>query len=148
MRGGGVLFFLVCKKNRVFNLSPTGHIFSFGRGGREGLYFCFSLCFSLRLVALFDSRPVTQTKRPKTRFFLQTRKNNTNTPPNTKKNYPPKKKSPVQSSPVQILVQSSPIQSPVLDSCENEHRTFSIFMKKKKRILLSWVANQIAVEID
>ena len=144
MRGGGVLFFLVCKKNRVFNLSPTGHIFSFGRGGREGLYFCFSLCFSLRLVALFDSRPVTQTKRSKTRFFLQTRKNNT--PPPPKKITPLKKK--VQSSPVQILVQSSPIQSPVLDSCENEHRTFSIFMKKKKRILLSWVANQIAVEID
>ena len=33
--GGGrvVSFFLVCKKNRVFNLSPTGHIFSLGGGG-------------------------------------------------------------------------------------------------------------------
>ena len=57
--GGVVLFFLVWKKNRVSNLSSTGYIFSFGfhLGGREGLYFSFSLCFSLRLVALFDSRP-------------------------------------------------------------------------------------------
>ena len=60
--GGGVwgcIIFSSLKKNRVSNLSPTGYIFSFGfhLGGREGLYFSFSLCFSLRLVALFDSRP-------------------------------------------------------------------------------------------
>ena len=32
-----VLFCLVCKKNRVFNLSPTGYIFSFGAGGGKGV---------------------------------------------------------------------------------------------------------------
>ena len=52
-RGGGCIIFSSLLKNRVFNLSPTGYIFLIWRGGREGLYFSFSLCFSLRLV---DSR--------------------------------------------------------------------------------------------
>ena len=51
--GGGCIIFSSLLKNRVFNLSPTGYIFLIWRGEREGLYFSFSLCFSLRLV---DSR--------------------------------------------------------------------------------------------
>ena len=36
--GGGCIIVLVCKKYRVFNLSPTGYIFSFGvgEGGGKG----------------------------------------------------------------------------------------------------------------
>ena len=34
--GGGCIIVLVFKKYRVFNLSPTGYIFSFGGGGRGG----------------------------------------------------------------------------------------------------------------
>ena len=34
--GGGCIIVLVCKKYRVFNLSPTGYIFSFGVGGGGG----------------------------------------------------------------------------------------------------------------
>ena len=35
--GGGLYYFSYSlKKNRVFNLSPTGHIFSLGGGGGEG----------------------------------------------------------------------------------------------------------------
>ena len=53
--GGGVLFFLVCKKIAF----PQQAIFFHLEGGRgsKGLYLSFSLCFSLRLVALFDSWP-------------------------------------------------------------------------------------------
>ena len=55
LRGGGVLFFLVCKKIAF----PQQAIFFHLEGvrGSKGLYLSFSLCFSLRLVALFDSWP-------------------------------------------------------------------------------------------
>ena len=33
---GGCIIVLVCKKYRVFNLSPTGYIFSFGVGEGGG----------------------------------------------------------------------------------------------------------------
>ena len=52
--GGFVLFFLVCKK---IAFPQKAIFFHLGGGGRKGLNFSFSLCFSLRLGALFDSRP-------------------------------------------------------------------------------------------
>ena len=56
---GVVLFFLVWKKIAFLTFPQQAIFFHlvFIWGGREGLYFSFSLCFSLRLVALFDSRP-------------------------------------------------------------------------------------------
>ena len=59
--GAVVLFFLVFKK-LAFSTFPQQAVFFRLRGGGRRvvlyrLYFSFSLCFSLRLVALFDSRP-------------------------------------------------------------------------------------------
>ena len=59
--GGGegvVLFFPVCKKIPFSTFPQQAIFFHLVRGGGgEGLYVSFSLWFSLRLVALFDSRP-------------------------------------------------------------------------------------------
>ena len=59
--GAVVLFFLVCKKIAFSTFSQQAIFFHLGGGGRRvvlyRLYFSFSLSFSLRLVALFDSRP-------------------------------------------------------------------------------------------
>ena len=59
--GAVVLFFLVCKKI-AFSTFPQQAIFLHLEGGGRRvalyrLYFSFSLSFSLRLVALFDSLP-------------------------------------------------------------------------------------------
>ena len=143
MRGGGVLFFLVCKKIAFSTFPQQAIFFHLGEGGGKDFTLLLACVLVLDWSLCLTHGQSPRLKGRKRDFFYRLEK--IIQPPPPKKKIAPLKK---KSSPVQILVQSSPIQSPVLDSCENEHRTFSIFMKKKKRILLSWVANQIAVEID